>query len=164
MAAPGEPVASRFEVPIPALLRAARGAYGGAVRRRLAEGGFDDLPANGPYVLGGMANQGANAGALVRQLGVSKQAASQLIDTLVLRGYLTRQIDAEDRRRMVIELTDRGRSAAAAVRAGVEDVDEELVSLLSPKALDGLYAGLVALTDIRERAESAVLEDLDHDR
>jgi len=143
-----------FAVPIPALLRAARGSYGGAVRRHLAEGGFDDLPANGPYVLGGMANQGGNAGSLVRELGISRQAASQLIDTLVLRGYLTREGDPDDRRRMLIELTDRGRAAAAATRAGVEEVDAELASMLSPEELAGLYAGLVALTEIRERAES----------
>ena len=107
-------------VPIPALLRAARGAYGHAVRTRVAAAGCDDLPRNGPYVLGGMANRGGNAGGLVRELGVSKQAASQLIDTLVLRGYLERRVDPDDRRRMEIELTDRGRAVAAVVREGVE--------------------------------------------
>ena len=145
-----------FAVPIPALLRAARGAYGGAVRRRLAEGGFDDLPGNGPYVLGGIANHGGSAGDLARQLGVSKQAASQLIDTLVLRGYLTREIDGADRRRMLIELTERGRAAAAAVAAGVEEIDTALCAMLSEKELAGLYTGLVALTEIRERAEDAL--------
>jgi DNA-binding MarR family transcriptional regulator len=143
------------DVPIPALLRAARGAYGHAVRARLASGGFDDLPGNGPYVLGGMANHGGTAGNLIRQLGVSKQAASQLIDTLVLRGYLDRTVNADDRRRMTIELTDRGRAAAEAVAEGVNAVDAELAKLLSPDELDGLYNGLVALTAIRERMEDA---------
>ncbi|HEX4521493.1 MAG TPA: MarR family transcriptional regulator [Gaiellaceae bacterium] len=141
------------EIVIPALLRAARGAYAHAVRARLAEGGFDDLPANGPYVLGGMANRGGTAGDLVRQLGVSRQATSQLIDTLVLRGYLERDPDPGDRRRMTIELTDRGRSAAAAVRAGVEAVDDELAGMLTPAQLAGLADGLVALCTIRERME-----------
>jgi DNA-binding MarR family transcriptional regulator len=65
---------------------------------------------------------------------------------------LEREIDAGDRRRMLIELTDRGR-AAAAVRAGVEDVDAELARMLTPAELAGLVAGLVALTEIRERME-----------
>jgi DNA-binding MarR family transcriptional regulator len=142
------------EVVIPALLRASRGAYGHAVRARLAAGGFDDLPKNGPYVLGGMANQGVNAGQLIRELGVTKQAASQLIDTLVLRGYLERETDADDRRRLTIALTERGRAAAAAVHEGVTSVDEELASMLSPTQLNGLVAGLVALCDIRERFEA----------
>jgi DNA-binding MarR family transcriptional regulator len=147
--------ATANEVPIPALLRAARGAYGHAVRARLAAAGFEDLPGNGPYVLGGMANHGGAAGDLIRQLGVSKQAASQLIDTLVLRGYLDRTVNADDRRRMTIELTDRGRAAAEAVRAGVVAVDEELSELISPTELDGLRTGLFALTTIRERMEDA---------
>ena len=144
---------SSDEVVIPALLRAARGAYAHAVRARLAEAGYDDMPRNGPFVLGGMANQGGSAGGLIRDLGISKQAASQLIDTLVLRGYLERRIDGDDRRRMTIECTERGRAAAAAVHAGVEAVDAELAGMLSPTQLAGLRAGLVALTEIRERIE-----------
>ena len=56
----------------------------------------------------------------MRQLGVSKQAASQLIDTLVLRGYLERRVDPEDRRRINIEATERGRAAGEAIAAGVQ--------------------------------------------
>jgi DNA-binding MarR family transcriptional regulator len=144
-----------FEIIIPALLRAARGAYGHAIREQLAAGSFDDMPQNGPFVLGGMANHGVAAGDLIRQLGVSKQAASQLVDTLVLRGYLERRLNADDRRRIDIELTDRGRAAAQAVRAGVESVDDELARRLSPAEMSGLVAGLVALTAIREEAEEA---------
>src|SRR5271155_491974 len=96
------------EVVIPALLRAARGSYAAAVGRHLSEAGFEDLPRNGAYVLGGMANHGGSVVGLIRELGVTKQAASQLIDTLVLRGYLAREVNPDDRRRMDIELTERG--------------------------------------------------------
>jgi len=144
------------EVVLPALLRAARTPYTYAVRTRLAAGGFDDMPRNGPFVLGGMANRGGSAGELIRQLGVSKQAASQLIDTLVLRGYLQRETNPDDRRRMTIELTDRGRDAAAAVRAGVEWVDAELAERLSADELAGLRAGLVVLIDIGDDLHEAV--------
>jgi DNA-binding MarR family transcriptional regulator len=148
-----EPAAA--EVVIPALLRAARGAYGGAIRARLAAAECDDLPRNGPYVLGGMANHGASASDLMRELRVSKQAASQLIDTLVLRGYLERAVDASDRRRMTIELTERGRAAAAAVGAGVQAVDAELSELITADELAGLRAGLEALCAIRARIEAS---------
>jgi DNA-binding MarR family transcriptional regulator len=147
-----EPAAD--EVVLPALLRAARGAYSHAIRRRLAAAGFDDMPGNGPFVLGGMANRGRSAGELIRQLGTSKQAASQLIDTLALRGYLDRKVDPGDRRRISVELTERGREAGAAVRAGVGAVDAELAEMLSPAELAGFRAGLVALCEIRERMEA----------
>lgn len=139
-------------VTIPALLRASRGAYGHAVRHRLAAD-FEDLPSNGPYVLGGMANHGTSAGDLIRQLGVSRQAASQLIDTLVIRGYLERRVDPDDGHRMLVELTERGCAAAAAVQAGVAAVDTELAELVSPAELAGMRAGLFALCDIRDRIE-----------
>jgi DNA-binding MarR family transcriptional regulator len=141
------------QIVLPALIRFARGAYGQAIRARLAAAGYDDLPRNAAFILGGMANQGGTAGDLIRQLGVTKQAASQLIDTLVLRGYLERGVDPDDRRRMTIELTDRGRGAAECVRAGVVAVDEELAERCPPEVIYGLRAGLVALIEIRERLE-----------
>lgn len=133
---------------IPALLRQARGSYGHTIAARLTEAGFDDLPRNGPFVLGGIANHGATAVEMIRGLGVTRQAASQLIDTLVLRGYLERKSNLLDRRRMEIELTDRGRAAASVVRQAVVEVDRALSELLSPDQLAGLRAGLAALAHI----------------
>ena len=142
--------AGSSDIAIPALLRAARGSYGRAIAARLAGAGFGDLPRNGPFVLGGMASHGGSAGDMISGLGISRQAASQLIDTLVLRGYLTREVNQADRRRMDIDLTDRGRAAAEVVRAAIDDVDRELAGMISPVQLAGLRAGLLALAAIRE--------------
>ena len=57
---------------------------------------------------------------------MSKQAASQLLDTLVTRGYVRRSLDPVDRRRMIVTLTLRGAEAAVAQAAGVERVDAGL--------------------------------------
>ena len=140
-------------VGIPVLLRAARGAYANAIRNRLADAGLDDLPRNGPYVLGGMANRRGSVVDLIRELDVTKQAASQLIDTLVVRGYLSRETDPVDRRRLSISLTDRGYAAAAAIGAGVHDVDVELAQACGPRQLAGFRTALEALQQIRERRE-----------
>jgi DNA-binding MarR family transcriptional regulator len=120
---------------------------------RLGAGGLEDLPPNGAYVVGGIVNRAGSAGDLVRQLGVSKQAASQLIDTLVLRGYLERRVDPEDRRRIIIEATERGRAAGEAIAAGVQAVDAELIQRISASGVSALQDGLVALCEIRERME-----------
>ena len=143
---------------IPAMLRGARGAYATTIVALLAAAGFDDLPRNGPFVLGGMANHGDSAVDLIRGLGVSRQAASQLIDVLVLRGYLDRQINPDDRRRMDIELTERGRAAAAVIRAAVGQVHRQLVATISPAELAGLRAGLAALAAIKQETQA------DHDQ
>ena len=152
---PFKPPAESEAVALPALLRAARGSYGKAIRARLADAGFADVPRNGAFVLGGMVNHDAPAGGLVRQLGVSRQAASQLIDTLVVRGYLERLADPADRRRMMVEPTERGRAAAAVVRSAVLAVDAKLASMITAEQLAAMRAGLVALCDIREGMEQA---------
>ena len=86
------------EIPIPALLRAARTTYGSAVRKALSEVGCDDVPRNGSYVIGAIDRTGAPLGDIIRGLGVSKQTAGQLVDTLVIRGYIDRVVDPDDRR------------------------------------------------------------------
>lgn len=133
------------------LLVRARGGYGNTIAAHLAAAGFDDLPRNGPFVLGGMAGRGGSAVEMIRSLGVTRQAASQLIDTLVLRGYLSREVNSDDRRRMNIVLTERGRAAAAEIRAGTAEVEARLAQSLSAAELAGLRAGLAALGEIGEK-------------
>jgi DNA-binding MarR family transcriptional regulator len=147
---------------IPALLRGARGSYGDAIRANLAEGGFDDMPRNGSFVLGGMANHGISAGDLIRELDVSKQAASQLIDTMVLRGYLDRQVNPEDRRRLSLTVTERGRAAATAVRQAILSVDAELAGQITKEQQAGLIAGLEALASIKTRRSHRHPHSHDH--
>jgi DNA-binding MarR family transcriptional regulator len=83
---------------------------------------------------------------------LSKQAASQLIDTLVLRDYLERRTDPGDRRRMGVRLTDRGRIAAMAIRAATDAIDAAVAQLISADELHGLRAGLAAYRRIHERS------------
>ena len=92
-------------VPIPQLMRKARDTYREAVQHALAGAGCDDIPRNGAFVLAGLDHWTPEPAFspqadVVASLGLSKQAASQLIDTLVLRESLERRIDPEDRRRI----------------------------------------------------------------
>ena len=118
---------------LPALLRAARRAYGSAIRADLDEAGLDDVPRSGIYVIGAIARTEAPLSEIIEQLGVSKQAAGALVDTLVTRGYLERSIDPEDRRRLTVTLTERGEAAAVVVRAAVERVDAALIARVGPE-------------------------------
>lgn len=93
------------EVMLPVLLRPGRGVYGMFIRDTLTEAGFTDMPANGGYVLGLIESRGSGLSDVIADLGVSKQTASQLVDTLVVRGYLERSVDPDDRRRVLVTLT-----------------------------------------------------------
>jgi DNA-binding MarR family transcriptional regulator len=145
------------DVPLPWLMREARDVYRDAVRQTLTNAGCDDVPRNGVFVLASL-DQSIPApkfnpqADVVASLGLSKQAASQLIDTLVLREYLERRVDPEDRRRMGVRLTVRGRAAAVAVQTAIDAVDTALVQLITADQLHALRAGLAAFRQIPERA------------
>jgi DNA-binding MarR family transcriptional regulator len=116
------------QMTIPALLRHARTTYGKAMRLALEDAGYEDIPANGLYIIGGLAlgNGDIPLRQLVKELGISKQAASQLVDALVTRGYLSRSVDENDRRQLIVALTERGRGAAGVQAKARERIDAEL--------------------------------------
>jgi DNA-binding MarR family transcriptional regulator len=141
---PNAPAPERF----PSLLRRARRAYAGAIQAGLAEAGFDDVPRNGAYVLAASARQGAQLSQVITELAVSKQAAGQLIDTLVSRGYLDRSVDPQDRRRLTIALTEHGAAAAAVIGAAVDEVDARLRQRVSADHVEHAREVLGALADL----------------
>ena len=142
------------DIPIPVLVRAARSAYAGAVRQALAVGDYEDLPANGPFMVGSIARGGGPLGETFKALGVSKQAGGQLIDTLVLRGYVVREVDPQDRRRLVLTLTDRGMGAHLATRAAIERVDAKLMAALPAQTVSNGRLMLGALAQIAQQIDT----------
>jgi DNA-binding MarR family transcriptional regulator len=136
---------------MPALLRASWWTYRAAAGAALAGGGFDDVPRNGSYVLSAIARGGVPLAEVIEALGVSKQTAGALVDALVVRGYLDRQVDPSDRRRLVVSLTDRGAAAAACVRSAVAAVDEALAAAAGPDQVRCARAALAALASLGNR-------------
>jgi len=77
---------------------------------RLAEAGFDEIrPAHG-FAFTRLSLGGATASELAEHLGVTKQAAGQMVDYLEERGYVTREPHPSDRRIKLITLAPRGRA------------------------------------------------------
>lgn len=138
------------ELVMPALLRHARTTYGVAMRKALEEAGYDDIPRNGLYIIGGLAidSKDIPLSQLIRELRIAKQAAGQLVDTLVTRGYLDRRTDSLDRRKLTVTLTERGKAAAAIQAAAREKVDAELVRLVGQENVDRTKHTLGVLIDI----------------
>jgi DNA-binding MarR family transcriptional regulator len=149
------------DVVLPALLRHARSTYGIAMHRALAEAGYDDVPKNGLYVIGGLALGAGDLplGQLVKELRVSKQAAGQLVDTLVLRGYLHRAEDANDRRKLTVTLTERGQAAAAVQAKAREKIDKELLARVGQENVNRTRKTLVVLIDLGREAQAGREEE-----
>ncbi len=136
-------------VATPTLMRAARGVYAGSIRAELHAIGAEDLPRNGAFILAGIDRTGGPRQDLPSELGVTKQAVSQLVDALVSRGYVDRGADTEDRRRINLALTERGREAADAVYRGVEAVDAQLEQHVAAEQIEAMRSALFALAGIK---------------
>jgi DNA-binding MarR family transcriptional regulator len=141
--------ADRSEFATPTLMRSARGVYAQSIRAQLHAIGIDDLPRNAMAILAGADPSGGPALDLPAELGVTKQAVSQLIDVLVNRGYLERQPDAGDRRRVALELTARGQEALDAGVRGMEAVDHKLRERMSGEQIEAMRSVLIALAEIK---------------
>ena len=122
-------------------LTAALLAAAGDLTRRINDGvearGFEVRPAYG-FAFTRLAPDGATVTDLATHLGVTKQAASQLVDELVRKGYAERRPYPGDARARLVVLTERGwactraaeGAAADAVRAWVEVLGEGEVGVL----------------------------------
>jgi len=74
----------------------------------LAARGFADVRPSHDFALRSIASGAENASELARRMSVSKQAAAKTITALEERGYIERTNDAADRRRMRLQVTERG--------------------------------------------------------
>jgi DNA-binding MarR family transcriptional regulator len=141
---------------IPELMRVARGSYKRAVDIQLAAGGFEDLPTASGYLLGYLADDDESIPERIEGLGIKQREFRQLVDTLVLRGYITRQIDPADGK-VSLALTERGRAANEATFEGASYVDRELERRLSEAEMAGLRRGLAALGEIKQSLTGPVI-------
>jgi DNA-binding MarR family transcriptional regulator len=143
------------DIALSALLRAARASYASHIRAALTDSDYDDIPKNGIFVLGAINRTGAPLANIIKALGVSKQAAGQLVDALVLRGYLERTVDDEDRRRLTVRLTERGRAAANIARAAGDRVEAALIKRVGREHLTQTRATLMALAALAKKDDDA---------
>jgi DNA-binding MarR family transcriptional regulator len=116
-------------------------AAAGDLTQRINDGvvarGFEARPAWG-FAFARLAPDGATVTELAGHLGVTKQAASQLVDEIVRKGYAERRPHPGDARARLVVLTERGwactraaeEAAAEAVRAWADVLGEGEVRAL----------------------------------
>ena len=97
------------------------------------------MPRSGTRLVGGIARNGQPFHEVVEEMGVSKQATSQLVDTLVERGYVARKPDPDDRRRVRVDLTELGNDPHFADRAAGSGRDPRAVGPVAYGLRSGLF-------------------------
>jgi DNA-binding MarR family transcriptional regulator len=100
-------------------------------------------------------NPGTLNTSLARQIGVAAPSMTAMIDGLVERGLVDRSIDPNNRRQVIILLTEAGQSRLAGLEGAITERISEALSVLS---LDQKELLLTALNDL-ERMLSAMADN-----
>ena len=113
--------------------------------RRLDAEGYDDLrPVHG-LAFQAIGPEGATSTELAARLGVTKQAAGQIVGYLEERGYVRRVEHAEGGRRRLVVLTDQGRTHLAVAGRTLHALEREVGAELGEEGLASLRGQLAGL-------------------
>jgi DNA-binding MarR family transcriptional regulator len=128
-----------------ALLLAAGNGLVDGIQAGLAARGFGDVrPAHG-FAFARLAPSGATVSELAAHLGVTRQAAAQIVDELVAKGYVLRLPHPDDGRAQLVVLTERGWACTRAATEAAGDTVRGWGHALGDKSLRALAADLAVI-------------------
>ncbi len=117
-----------------------------ALAGRLAE---LDLAASEINVLANLAGRRPlTVGALAAATATRPTTLTSVLDRLVGRGYVVREVDPADRRSFLISLTAPGRLAAGTAAEAVRDLEQRALAGVSAAQRAGFFAVVHALTEV----------------
>ena len=123
------------DVPLARLLLMAGRTLVDDLHVRLREEGWEGIrPAYG-FVLVALRDRSLGTTALADELGVTKQAASKLLDAMVANGLVDRDLDPEDARVRVLSLTPRGRHLLSDVERIYVDLEAGWARIIGERSL-----------------------------
>jgi DNA-binding MarR family transcriptional regulator len=141
-------VTSADDQPAPALARLFAIAYRSLVdelHQALHQRGWHDVrPAYG-FVLLAARLGSTTSTELAALMGISKQAASKLVDSMEAADYVRRDRGAADARRRPVVLSDRGRRLLAEVEAIHEDLERGWAEVIGAERVERLREDLVSV-------------------
>jgi len=91
-----------------------------------------------------------SVGELAADTATKPTTLTSVLDRLVRRGYVTRELDPSDRRSFRVSLTAGGRGVADAVRSAVDDLERTALAAISDTDLAGFLAVTRALTEVHQ--------------
>jgi DNA-binding MarR family transcriptional regulator len=124
-----------------------------AVSRALVDGiqagvrarGFNDIrPAHG-FAFARLAAGGATVTDLAGHLGVTRQAAAQLVDELTAKGYVERRPHPGDARARLVTLTPKGWACTQAAEAAMTDTVRPWAAALGGQRLLAITSDLLSI-------------------
>jgi DNA-binding MarR family transcriptional regulator len=124
------------------LLAASRALVDGVSAGVSARGFGDVRPAHG-FAFARLSAGGATITQLAEHLDVTRQAAAQLVDELVAKGYVERRPHPRDARARLIVLTGKGHACTQAAQAAITETLRPWETALGPDRLLSLRDDLL---------------------
>ena len=107
-----------------------------------------DLPAADIDVLAILADgAGRTVGALATATATRPSTLTSLLDRLIRRGYIARELGPADRRSFLISLTPAGRAVAQHAAAAIADLERQALVAVTPAQRTGFHTVIDALTE-----------------
>jgi DNA-binding MarR family transcriptional regulator len=107
--------------------------------------GFDDVrPAHG-FAFSRLSAGGATITQLAEHLDITRQAAAQLVDELLAKGYVRRQPHPDDARARLITLTGKGWACTRAAEAAIADTVRPWAAALGERRFRALRDDLLRI-------------------
>jgi DNA-binding MarR family transcriptional regulator len=129
----------------------------------LAARGYEDVRPVHDFALQAILSGADNASELGRRMSVTKQSAAKTIAVLEERGYVRRQPDATDRRRMHLQVSDRGLAMlreGAAIFDELRDQWEQQVGAEAVEQLERTLRQLLGSNTVRLDTPGWLVQDL----
>lgn len=105
------------------------------------------------------ATPGIEQAALRRRAAIDKATLASLLLRMEQRGLIEREVDEQDRRHRVLQLTDRGRQELRASTPVADAIDAALLERLAPEEREQLHGLLGKLASSRAPDENAASQN-----
>ena len=132
--------------------------------QELAARGYEDVRPTHEFALRVILSGADSASELGRRISVTKQAAAKTIAVLEDRGYVAREPDPADRRRMRLRVTERGRAMMQEGEAIFDELRarwEAQVGAAEVDALEAALGRLVGKDTIRLDSPGWIVREVD---
>ncbi len=118
------------------------------LQSRLGVAGFSDVRPGHGFAFQLLSFKSASVNELAEHLGVTKQAASQMVEYLEQHHYVIRQTDPDDKRSKVVTLTPKGWACIKKAEEILADLEKQLTG----------QPGSVAIGELRNILRSLVYQ------
>jgi MarR family transcriptional regulator, organic hydroperoxide resistance regulator len=90
----------------------------------------------------------APVGELVRVFGLKQSTFTSLLDRLERAGLVRRELNPDDRRSLLVHITDRGREVTARLNRVLEKLEDDIRARLRRPEVEGFHAVMAAVEDV----------------